>query len=153
MRSAILFALAFLTLPSSATADSFRHIARSLDAQPGLERQWSPGSWIARIATRAIRPEGIEDLRMVRFTGRADLTASSRAAIAAAETSGYTRVVQVTGRNGGVSSILARPRRGDRIQMIILAQEEDETILLELLLDRETFLEHIASAGNGNSAN
>lgn len=140
---AVLLSL-FIT-PSLEAGDSFRAIARSLDAHPSLQRRPVPFVWLARAATRMIRPEGVQDLRMVRFEGTGNTSQATLLAVRGAESIGYSRVVHVTERSGASSFILARERPGNRIQLIVLNQEPGETVLIEVLLDREIFIEKLAS--------
>lgn len=142
--------LSLLTAPAVLAYDSFRAIARSLDSQPSLQRRSIPFAWVARAATRTIRPEGIHDFRIARFEGRGDSSAATRRAVEKALDDGYSRVLQVRERDGSSSVILARERTADRVQMIVMSQDVDETVLIELLLDRETFLNRIAADGTAD---
>lgn len=132
-----LLALLAVTLPLHA---DFARIARAIDAQAGVKRIWIPFLGIARMAVRMIEPEGVNDFQLATFEGTANVDPRKLQQIMRAHVGpGFTPLVQVRSRRSGDwSFIYARPRGGDRIELMILAHDGGDTVLVRVDIDADT---------------
>lgn len=132
--AALLFAASALPLRAD-----FNAVARAIDSQDGVRRIWIPFLGVARAVVWVVQPEGVRDFQLVTFrnTGKVDpqeLQQIMRAKAGA----GFQPLVQVwSKRTGEWSFIYAKPSPdGDRIELLVLAHEDDEqTVLVRVEVD------------------
>ena len=127
--------LTLVTLPLHA---DFASIARAIDAQHGVKRVWIPFLGIARVAVRVIAPEGIHDFQLATFEGADGLDPRELHDILRTKVGkGFVPLVQVWSRKSNEwSFIYARPSgRGDRLELVILAHDDSDTVLVRVDVD------------------
>jgi hypothetical protein len=115
----------------------FAEVARAIDSKKGVSRVWIPFLGVARLAVRLVAPEGIHDFQLVTFEGAdkvdpKELQGIMRAKIGA----GFTPLVQVWSRKSSEwSFIYARPAPDGRIELIVLAHDDEDTVLVRVEVD------------------
>lgn len=135
--AAALLLLTSLTLPLH--AGGFAEVARAIDSHRGVKRIWIPFLGVARFAVRMVQPEGVRDFQLAVFEGaeRVDpkeLQKLMRDKIGA----GFHPLVQVRSKKSGEwSFIYARPHGGNRIELVILAHDDDDTALVRVDVDAD----------------
>lgn len=145
MRSVIRRALAaaallLLTTPLYA---GFTEVALAVQAKRGMKRVWIPFIGIARAAVWMVRPAGVHDFQLATFEVHGDPDPREFAALmrerAGAE---YQPLVQVrSARTGEWSFIYAKPAtRGGRIDLLILAHDDDDTVLVHVDVDADVLM-------------
>jgi hypothetical protein len=135
-----LAALVALSLTVPLYAD-FASIARAIDAQHGVKRVWIPFLGLARAAIRVAQPQGVRDFQLVTFKGTEKVDGQQLGALVRSKIGpGFQPLVQVWSRKTGDRSfIYARPHAdGNRVELIILAQDGAETVLVRVDIDAET---------------
>jgi hypothetical protein len=124
----------------------FASVARAIDAQRGVKRIWIPFLGLARFAVRVIQPEGVHDFQLVTFTGAENVDPHDLHAIMRTKAGeGFTPLVQVWSRRSNEwSFIYARPRpRSDRIELMILAHDDEDTVLVRVDVNAEIIAREI----------
>ncbi|HEY4641167.1 MAG TPA: hypothetical protein VII75_07460 [Thermoanaerobaculia bacterium] len=131
-RSLIAISL-LVTLPLYA---DFGAIERALRAKMGRPT-WIPGLGIARLASNIVHPEGVHDFQLAVFEhGRMD--GEEAAQLMSREAVGFTQLVHARSRHEW-TFIYSRPGKGDRVELLILTSDRDETVLVRCDLDAEAF--------------
>lgn len=135
--------LAAIALPLHA---DFRDVAKAIDAQTGVKRIWIPFLGLARAVVWVVQPEGIHDFQLVTFEGAGNLDPRAlqqtmRDKIGA----GFRPLVQVFSRRTGEwSFIYAKPHAsGKRIELVVLAHDDDDTVLVRVVANPEIIARHI----------
>ena len=129
--------LLFCVTAPSLCAD-FSSVARAIDAQRGVKRVWIPFLGLARVAVRIIQPEGVNDFQLVTFRGADDVDPNELQNIMRTKAgAGFTPLVQTWSRRSNEwSFIYARSRPdSDRIELMILAHDDDDTVLVRVDVD------------------
>lgn len=132
---AVLFALA-VTVPMYA---DFASLVRAIDSKSGVKKVWIPFLGVARVAVRMVQPEGVRDFQLATFKGAEkldprELHALMREKIGA----GFTPLVQVWSRKSGkkeFSFIYVRPHSAERVELVILAHDDEDTVLVRVDVD------------------
>ena len=131
---------AALTLAASLTlpvyAGGFAEVARAIDSQRGVKRVWIPFLGVARMLVRIVEPEGVNDFQLAVFEGADEVDPQQlhrlmRDRIGA----GFTPLVQTWSRKHGKREwafIYARPHDGNRIELVILAHDREDTTLVRV---------------------
>jgi hypothetical protein len=138
------FLVITIALPMQA---GFSDIARALDAERGVKRVWIPFLGLARAAVWLVEPAGVNDFQLVTFTGTENveprrIEALMRQKIGA----GFTPLVQVRSKKGEWSFIYVRPSsNGERVELVVLARDSEETVLVRVEVDAEAVAKHIES--------
>jgi hypothetical protein len=140
MTKRIVAALIVLAVAVPMYAD-FGAVARAIDAEKGVKRIWIPFLGVARLAVRIVHPEGVRDFQLVTFEG-ADNVDPSRLQQVMQEKlgKGFVPLVRVWSKKGGKkewSFIYVRPHGGDRIELVILAHDDEDTALVRVDVDAE----------------
>lgn len=114
----------------------FNDIARAIDRQDGVKRVWIPFLGIARLAVRIVEPEGVHDFQLVTFTGAEKTDSRHLQQIMRTHIGpGFKPLVQVWSKKSNERSfIYARPR-GELIELVVLAQDDGETVLVRVEVD------------------
>lgn len=131
-------ALLLLSVAAVPLHADFASIARAIDAQHGVRRIWIPFLGIARLAVRVAEPEGIHDFQLVTFEGTDRVDPRKLHNIIRTQAGpGFTPLVQTwSRRSNDWSFIYARPsNRGDRLELIVLAHDDGDTVLVRVDVD------------------
>jgi hypothetical protein len=137
MISRLAVAALLLTILAQPAHAGFAEVANAIDSQRGVSRVWIPFLGVARFAVRLVAPEGIHDFQLVTFEGTdgvdpKELQAIMRAKIGA----GFTPLVQVWSRKSREwSFIYARPGAGNRMELVVLAHDDENTVLVRVDVD------------------
>ena len=140
--SAAVLLLTAIALPMQA---GFSDVARALDAERGVKRVWIPFLGLARAAVWIVEPGGVNDFQLVTFRGTENveprrIEALMRQKIGA----GFTPLVQARSKKGDWSFIYVRPsQNGERVELVILARDSEETGLVRVEVDAEEVAKHI----------
>lgn len=125
----VLFAVVALPLHAD-----FASIVRAIDSHQGVKRVWIPFFGVARFLVRVVQPKGVHDVQLATFEGAEHVDPRELQALLKAQLGpGFRPLVQVRSR-GEWSFIYARPRGGDRIELVILAHDDD-TVLVRVEVD------------------
>jgi hypothetical protein len=130
------------TLPLQA---GFSEIARALDSQRDVKRVWIPFMGLARVAVWFVEPGGVGDFQLATFTGTGNLDPRRIEALMQQKVGkGFTPLVQVRSKKGEWSFIYARPSKdGERVELMLLTRDSDETVLVRVEVDAEDVARHI----------
>lgn len=127
-----------VALPLSA---DFADVARAIDGKKGVKRVWIPFLGVARFAVRVVQPEGVHDFQLATFEGTDKLDPNEMRALMREKIGkGFVPLVQVWSKKSGKkewSFIYARPHGKNRIELVVLAQDDEETVLVRVDLDAE----------------
>ena len=136
--AASLLLVASIALPLH--AGGFGDVARAIDSQKGVKRMWIPFLSVARLAVWVVHPEGVRDFQLAVFEGADDLDPRTLHKVLREKIgSEFKPLVQVWSRKHGKrewSFIYARPHSGNRIELVILAHD-DETALVRVDVDAD----------------
>ncbi|HEX2060328.1 MAG TPA: hypothetical protein VHK90_06275 [Thermoanaerobaculia bacterium] len=134
-------ALLFCTVPLYA---DFSAVARAIDDHRGVKRVWIPFLGLARVAVRIVEPQGVHDFQLATFTGAEDIDARELQRILRTKVGpGFKPLVQVWSRKSNEwSFIYARPH-GDRIELMVLAHDDEETVLVRVEVNADKVAEAI----------
>ena len=137
MNKRIAAALVLLTALALPLHADFASVARAIDAQQGVKRVWIPFLGIARIAMRVIAPEGIHDFQLATFEGADDVDPHTLQDIMRSKVgAGFVPLVQVWSRKSNEwSFIYARPSGRERLELMILAHDDSDTVLVRVDVD------------------
>jgi hypothetical protein len=117
----------------------FNAVARAIDSQNGVHRIWIPFLGVARAVVWVVQPEGVRDFQLVTFRNTGNVDPHELQEIMRAKAGeGFKPLVQVwSKRTGEWSFIYAKPSPdGDRIELMVLAHEDDEqTVLVRVDVD------------------
>lgn len=127
-------ALLFVALTLPLYAGGFRDIANAIGAQRGVKRVWIPFLSVARFAVHVVRPEGVHDFQLAVFEGAENVDARILHQLLRDKIGkGFMPLVRVWSRNSGEwSFIYARPHGANRVELVILAHDNEETALVRL---------------------
>ncbi len=134
LAAALLFAIA---TPLHA---GFADIARAIDSKKGVSRVWIPFLGIARVAVRAIGPEGVHDFQLVVFEGGDKLNPHELQQMMRTKVGeGFMPLVQVRSRRSNEwSFIYAKPHpNGKRFELVVLAHDDEDTVLVRVEVDAD----------------
>lgn len=119
----------------------FADVARAIDGKKGVKRVWIPFLGVARFAVRVVQPEGVHDFQLATFEGTEKLDPNEMRALMREKIGkGFVPLVQVWSKKSGKkewSFIYARPHGKNRIELVVLAQDDEETVLVRVDLDAE----------------
>lgn len=137
MSRRLVVALVMVLVAQNTFAGEFERIAAAIDSRPGVSRVWIPFFGLARAAVRVVRPKGVHDIQLVTFDGSGleDWRAIESAALSGRGR--FTPVVRSHEKNGDTSVILMRPIDAQRVEMIVLAKDGEDTVLVRLDVDAD----------------
>lgn len=134
-------ALLVCTLPLYA---DFSAVARAIDAHHGVKRVWIPFLGIARVAVRVVEPQGVHDFQLATFTGAGNIDARELQRILRAKAGpGFKPLVQVWSRKSNEWSFIYAKPKGDRIELMVLAHDDEETVLVRVEVNADKVAEAI----------
>lgn len=130
------------TLPLHA---GFSELARAIDGHRGVKRVSIPFLGLARVAVWLIEPGGVGDFQLATFEGAENLDPRRLQALMREKIGeGFTPLVQARSKNGEWSFIYARPSDdGERVELIVLSHDKDETVLVRVEADAEDIAKQI----------
>lgn len=139
-RLAAALLLIAMTLPLHAAG--FADLARAIDSQHGVSRTWIPFLGVARFAVRMVHPEGVRDFQLVVFDGAEKVEPKNLQRIMHENVGpGFTPLVRAWsrkhGRDNEWSFIYARPHGNGRIELVILAHDDEDTALVRVDVDAD----------------
>ena len=131
-----------VTLPLHA---GFAEVARALDGQRGVKRVSIPFLGLARVAVWLVEPAGVADFQLVTFTGTENLDPRRLQLLMREKVgAGFSPLVQARSKKGDWSFVYARPSRdGERVELIVLARDDEETVLVRVDADAEEVAKYI----------
>ena len=112
----------------------FNAVARAIDSQRGVSRVWIPFLGLARVAVWVARPEGVRDFQLVTFEGTKNVDGRAMQRLVQSKIGpGYTPLVQTWSRKKGEwSFIYAKPTGGKFMELVVIAHDGDETVLVRV---------------------
>jgi hypothetical protein len=115
----------------------FAEVAQAIDSQRGVSRIWIPFLGVARFAVRLVAPEGIHDFQLVTFEGADNVDPKELQKIMRAKIGpGFSPLVQVWSRKSSEwSFIYARPSADGRVELVVLAHDNEDTVLVRVDVD------------------
>jgi hypothetical protein len=142
MTKRLVAALLLVTVTLPLHAGGFAAVARALDSQSGVKKIWIPFLGVARFAVRMVHPEGVRDFQLAVFKGIDNVEPAKVQQIMREKIgAGYTPLVQVRskkrGGDGEFAFIYARPHSNNRIELVILAHDDEETALVRVDVDAD----------------
>lgn len=134
----LLAALAVFAVTLPLYAD-FGSMARAIDGQRGMRRVWIPFFGIARTFVRIVDPQGVHDVQLAVFEGTGQLNAQQLGDLMRQHVGkGFRPLVRAYSKKSGEwSFIYAKPTAKNRFELMILAAEKDETVLVRVEVDAE----------------
>ncbi len=145
-----LAAALLLTIALPTYAD-FNAIARALDRHHGVKRVWIPFLGLARVFVRAIQPEGVHDFQLATFEGTDGVDPRELRTLMQTKVGpGFKPLVQVWSRKSREwSFIYVRPgQRSARMELIILAHDDEDTVLVRVDVDAEVLARELGEPRN-----
>ena len=128
----------------------FGSIERALRAKIGAPT-WIPGLGFVRFASNIVHPDGVHDFQLAVFE-HGGMDGEEAAQLLSREAAGFTQLVHVRSRREW-TFIYSRPGKGDRMELLILTSDREQTVLVRCDLDAEAFAksmdrpERLASIG------
>lgn len=144
IRRALLGAIVLVTIALPLRAD-FRSVARALDSHPGVERISIPFLGLARIAVWVASPEGVHDFQLATFEGAEKLDGRQLQQMLERHAGeGFRPLVRSWSRKKGEwSFIYAKPKSNGRTELMVLAHDSDETVLVRVDVNADVVARHI----------
>ena len=140
MTKRIVAAALFLALALPLYAD-FNALADAIDNYRGVKRVWMPGIGLARVLVWVARPKGVHDFQVAAFEGAENIDARDLHALLQSKLEpGFVPLVKVYSRKSHEwSFVYVRPRaNSDRLELMVLAHDDDDTVLVRVDVDAET---------------
>jgi hypothetical protein len=148
----ILAATMMLVLTAAcASGGEFRSLCSAVGSELGAKRQWIPFMGLARTGVRMIKPHGVHDVRLAIYQHPNGLSGANPrldAAIARITDQGWAPLVRVTEAGGSRTTVWIRPE-GDLMDMLVLAHDHEESVLVHLRVDSEKLLADLAESPLG----
>ena len=136
-------AVLFCTVALPMHAD-FAAVARALDRHKGVSRVWIPFLGLARVAVRIVEPEGLHDFQLATFTGADNVDARELQRIMRTHVGeGFKPLVQVWSRKSNEWSFIYAKPVGNHIELMILAHDDEDTVLVRVAVDADKVAEEI----------
>jgi hypothetical protein len=131
----LLLVLVILAAATQAHAGEFDRVARALERDASLDREWIPFLGMARTLIRVVEPQGVHDLQLAVYStpGRSDWNHLVRTMTANAGPQ-FRPMISAKERSGESVLVLARPQ-GKLLEMLILTRDGEETVLVRVLAD------------------
>lgn len=126
-----------VTLPLHA---DFASVARAIDSQQGVKRNWIPFLSVARVLVRMVEPNGVQDFQLATFAGAQNVDPQVLSQIIRSQAGpGFMPLVQAWSRRSNEwSFVYARPSKGgDEVELMILARDKEDTVLVRVNIDAE----------------
>jgi hypothetical protein len=129
----------------------FNAIARAIDGQEGVSRIWIPFLGVARAVVWVVRPEGVRDFQLVTFKSDGRVDPHELQQIMQAKVGpGFQPLVRVWSRRSGEwSFIYAKPSKDNTIELMVLAHDDEETVLVRVDVDAEVLARELEDRPRG----
>ena len=117
----------------------FHSVRRGL-RKLGFEQTWIPFLGLARSMVRIVQPKGVHDFQIAVYDTSPEVSGTAiEAMLRRSVGRGFTPLVRVfSAKKGEAVFVYARPGRDERmIELIVLAHERNETVLVRLAADSE----------------
>jgi hypothetical protein len=139
MNKRLLAAVLLFSIVATPVHAGFAEVARAIEAKRGVDRVWIPFMSVARFAVRMIKPEGVYDFQLATFEGAEKVNPAELQAILRTKIGpGYTPLVQVWSKKSSEwSFIYAKPAADGRIELVVLAHDDADTVLVRVEVDAE----------------
>ena len=140
-------ALLALTIAQPVHA-GFAELAKAIDAEDGVSRIWIPFLGLARVAVWVVEPKGVQDFQLATFHGTSNLDGREMQRLMRTKIGpGFTPLVQVWSRKSKEwSFVYAKPHPdGKMIELVVLAHDDEETVLVRVSVDSEVVAREINS--------
>ena len=147
MTKRLVIAALLLSIAVPMRAD-FGDIARAIDSHRGVHRVWIPFLGIGRFFVRAIAPEGIHDFQLATFEGADKLDPRELHTLMQSKAgAGFMPLVKVwSKRSREWSFIYVRPHANDRVELMILAHDANDTVLVRVEVDANVVAREVANS-------
>ena len=144
------FAVLLLLVAAQPVFAGFSDIAAGLEREFGFRRTYIPFLSFARFAVWTVHPKGIHDFQLAVYEKTPDVDPRAVAAMLEDRVPrGFTPLVRVHSRRGEWSFIYARPsKNGKIIELLVLAHDDDETVLVRVSADAEIVTRELDNPGN-----
>jgi hypothetical protein len=146
--AAALILIAVIAVPVRADFDD---VATAISRKIGVRKTWIPFLGVARFAVWIIRPTGVHDFQLATFEGGHGVDPRElRAILTAKAGQGFAPLVQVYSRRSNeYSFVFARPgKKANRMELIVLTSEDDETTLVRVDVDGEVLARNLNDPKN-----
>lgn len=148
-RGLVALALVSLSITQPALAN-FRAISHGLEQRFGFRRTWIPFLGMARVAVRSIHPSGVHDFQLAVYehAPKADPLEIEKM-IGSRIEKGFQPLVRIrSARSNEWTFVYARPTKDERVmEMIVLAHDNSETVLVHLTADMEKVMRELGDSG------
>ncbi|HEY0144251.1 MAG TPA: hypothetical protein VGF48_25420 [Thermoanaerobaculia bacterium] len=151
MTKRLIALLAFVAVTLPLYAD-FGSMARAIDSQRGIRRVWIPFFGLARTLVRVADPQGVHDVQLAVFEGNGKLNAKQLGELMRQHVGkGFRPLVRAYSKKSGEwSFIYVKPTVKNRFELMILAADQGETVLVRVEVDAEVLareLDHPIEVG------
>ena len=146
IRSIAAAAIMLLLTAGCSNGSEFRTLCNAVGSEPGVKRQWVPFMGLARTGVRMIKPSGVHDIRLAVYEHPNGLHGSNPrldAAIARITDEGWAPMVRVTEAGGARTTVWIRPE-GDLMDMLVLAHDSEESVVVHMKVDSEKLMADLA---------
>lgn len=138
MTKRLLAALLFLAATLPLHAAGFADLTRAIDSLHGVKKVWIPFLGVARLGVWMIHPQGVRDFQLAVFEVDDHVDPRTLQQLMRDKVGpGFKPLVQVRSRKGEWSFIYARPHSDSRIELVILAHDDDDTALVRVDVDAD----------------
>jgi hypothetical protein len=146
MRTILAATMMLLLTAACANGSEFRSLCSAVGSELGAKRQRVPFMGLARTGVRVIKPYGVHDLRLAIYEHPNGLRGANPrldAAIARITDQGWAPMVRVSEATGSRTTVWIRPD-GDLMDMLVLAHDREESVLVHMRIDSERLLADLA---------
>lgn len=144
-----LLAIAMFAFAIPVRAD-FKRIVRQIEREGNVRRTWIPFLSIARMAVRLNPVDGVSDFQLAVFDRNPLSVQRLDALVRGSVKAGWSPIINVRSRDGEQARIYARAE-GNDVNLLIIAREPQETVVVQMRLDPEKFGEMMAEPGGAMS--
>jgi hypothetical protein len=137
-----------LVLATSFTAcrsSEFSTLVRAVGAEPGTRRQYVPMLGLARTGVRTMHPSGVRDFQLAVFETESTQASARLDAALASVGGGWVPMIRVASTAGERTTVWSRPA-GDGMEMLILAHEPGESVIVRVEMDAARFFAALADS-------
>jgi hypothetical protein len=146
IRSVLTAVIMLFFVTGCSNGSEFRTLCSAVGSEPGVKRQRVPFMGLARTGVRMIKPSGVHDLRLAVYEHPDGLNGPNRrldAAIGRITDEGWAPMVRVTEAGGSRTTVWIRPE-GDLMDMLVLAHDSEESVVMHMRVDSERLLADLA---------
>ena len=152
MTKRLLLIVAILLFFAAPAVAGFDEVVSAIESRYHVRHTSIPFFGLVRFAVRVTHYDGVSDLQLVtweepKFDDMREVAKLVKQHVG----EGFQPIVQAWQRDGECSLIYAKPAGGDKVAMLIFAQDHSDTTLLRVVVSVEQFAkavndpEHVAS--------